>query len=99
MRFGLILLTLLFAVLGAVFGALNSENIALDFYFGVIHAPKGALLLCALLLGWLVGGLVVYVGLVLRLRRRVRGLTRELQQRGRNSLSDPNAQPAPDRTA
>jgi lipopolysaccharide assembly protein A len=99
MRFGLILLVLLFAVLGAVFGALNSESIAFDFYVGVIHAPKGAAFLCALLLGWLVGGVVVYLGLVLRLRRRVHGLTRELQQRDRRSLADASAPAAPDRNA
>lgn len=81
MRFGLILLTLLFAVLGAVFGALNSESVAFDFYFGSIHAPKGSAFLCALLLGWLSGGLIVYVALVLRLRHRVRALTRELKTR------------------
>jgi lipopolysaccharide assembly protein A len=83
MRLGLILLTLLFAVLGAVFGALNSDAIAFDFYFDIIHAPKGAAFICALLLGWLSGGLVVYLGMVLRLRRRVRTLTRELKQRDR----------------
>jgi uncharacterized integral membrane protein len=99
MRFGLILLVLLFAILGAVFGALNSESTAFDFYVGIIHVPKGAAFLCTLLLGWLIGGLVVYVGLVLRLRRRVRGLTRELQQRDRRSVAGVSAQPAPDRNA
>jgi putative membrane protein len=83
MRFGLILLTLLFAVLGAVFGALNSETISFDFYLGSVHAPKGAAFLLALLLGWLSGGLIVYLALVLRLRRRISGLVRELKQRDR----------------
>lgn len=81
MRLGLILLSLLFAAFGAVFGALNSEGMDLDFYFGVVHVAKGAALLCALLLGWFVGGVVIYVGLVPRLRRRIRVLSRELQQR------------------
>jgi len=81
MRLGLILSALLFAVAGAAFGALNGERIAFDFYVGVVALPKGAALLCAVLLGWLLGGLVVYVGLVLRLRRRVRVLTRELKRR------------------
>jgi uncharacterized integral membrane protein len=91
MRLGLILLTLLFAALGAVFGALNSENIAFDFYFGSLHAPKGAAFICALLLGWVSGGLVVYLGLVLRLRRRVRTLARELKLRDRDM---PDGKPA-----
>ena len=81
MRLGLILLTLLFASLGALFGALNSEMVAFDFYFGLMHFPKGAALIGVLLLGWLSGGLLVYLGLVLRLRRRVRTLARELKQR------------------
>jgi uncharacterized integral membrane protein len=81
MRFGLILLALIFAVAGAVFGALNSERIAFDFYFEVVHAPKGAAFLCALLLGWLIGGLAVYLGLVLRLRQRVRKLADDLKRR------------------
>ena len=81
MRLGLILLSLLFAAFGAVFGALNSDGIDLDFYFGVIHIAKGAALLCGLLLGWFVGGIAVYLGLVPRLRRRIRNLSRELQKR------------------
>jgi len=85
MRLGLIVLTLLFAASGAVFGALNSEGIDLDFYFGVLHLGKGVALLCALVLGWLLGGVVVYLGLVPGLRRRVRALTRELKQRPEQS--------------
>ena len=81
MRLALILAALLFALAGAVFGALNGEHIVFDFYFSAITLPKGAALLCALLLGWLLGGIVVYFGLVLRLRRRVRVLARELKTR------------------
>ena len=79
MRLGLILLALLFAAVGAAFGALNGEHVVFDFYFSAITLPKGAALLCAVLLGWLLGGIVVYFGLVLRLRRRVRVLARELK--------------------
>ncbi|HEX6832185.1 MAG TPA: lipopolysaccharide assembly protein LapA domain-containing protein, partial [Rudaea sp.] len=81
MRFGLILLLLVFAALGAVFGALNGESVAFDFYFATLNLPKGAALLCALLLGWLAGGLLVYLGLVLRLRRRVKAQARKLRHR------------------
>jgi lipopolysaccharide assembly protein A len=98
MRFGLILLTLAFAVLGAIFGALNSDSISFDFYFSSVHAPKGAALLLALLLGWISGGLVVYLALVLRLRRRVRGLARELKQRDRSATIDTAAPASVDRT-
>ena len=79
MRLVLILAIVVFAVLGAVVGALNSERIVIDLYFSSFHAPKGALLLCALLVGWLAGGAMVYLGLVLRLRRRLRRLMRETE--------------------
>jgi putative membrane protein len=93
MRFALILAVLVFAALGAMFGALNNESIAFDFYFGSIHAPKGAAFVAALLLGWLGGGLVVYLGLVPRLRRRLRALARELksdptQRHARNASAE-----------
>ena len=81
MRLGLILLALLFAIAGAAFGALNAEPVVFDFYFTTLTLPKGAALLCAVLLGWLLGGLLVYVALVLRLRRRVGVLARELKRR------------------
>ncbi|HET8942681.1 MAG TPA: LapA family protein [Rudaea sp.] len=81
MRFPLILLALLFAATGAVFGALNAEPVAYDFYFVVLHVPKGVALLGALVAGWLLGGLLVYCALVLRLRRRVRALSGQLQRR------------------
>jgi uncharacterized integral membrane protein len=80
MRFVLIVLILLFAAAGAVFGALNAEAVHYDFYFVDAALPKGAALLLALLLGWLLGGLLVYAGLVVRLRRRVRIQTRELER-------------------
>lgn len=81
MRLGLILLALLFAIAGAALGALNGERVVFDFYFITLTLPKGAALLCAVLSGWLLGGMVVYFGLVLRLRRRVRVLARELKCR------------------
>jgi uncharacterized integral membrane protein len=92
MRFGWILLVLLFGVFGAAFGALNSQGVAFDFYFGSATLPKGAALLFALLCGWLLGGVLVYLGMVLRLRRRVAALMRQLKQH------DPQmrAEPGPD---
>jgi lipopolysaccharide assembly protein A len=92
MRLAIILLLLVFAAVGAVFGALNGDRVAWDFYFFVVQFPKGAALLCALLVGWFVGGVAVYVGLVMRLRRRVRKLSRELKRREANEES---AVPAP----
>jgi uncharacterized integral membrane protein len=80
MRFGLILLVLVFALLGAVFGALNSQAIDLDFYFATVSLAKGGVLIAALLIGWVLGGLLVFVSLVMPLRRRVRRLARELRR-------------------
>jgi len=83
MRLVFIVLALAFAMLGALFGALNSESVPLDFYFAQTQFPKGAALLLALLLGWILGGLLVYFSIVPALRRRVRAQTRELKQLNR----------------
>ncbi len=93
MRFGLILLVLVFAVAGAVFGSLNGQAIDLDFYFGQAVLGKGAALLCALLAGWLLGGLLVYLGMVVPLRRRVRRQARQLRQHESSATepADPGA--------
>ena len=80
MRFGLILLVLLFAFLGALFGALNSQPVEFDFYFGSAALAKGGALLGALLLGWVAGGLLVFFSLVMPLRVRVRRLAQQLKR-------------------
>jgi putative membrane protein len=81
MRLGLIVfLVFVFAVAGAAFGALNSQPVELDFYFGTLTLVKGGVVIGALLVGWLLGGLLVYIGLVLPLRRRLRVQSRRLRQ-------------------
>jgi uncharacterized integral membrane protein len=77
MRLVWICLIVLSVLVGIVFGAFNGEAIGVDFYFATVNLPKGAALLCALLLGWIAGGAVVYFGLVLRLRRQLRAARRE----------------------
>ncbi|MEP7042317.1 MAG: lipopolysaccharide assembly protein LapA domain-containing protein [Dokdonella sp.] len=72
MRLILIVIVLLVAGLGALFGALNAASIAVDLYFFQVHVPTGAGLLGSLLLGWLLGGLVAWFGQVPRLRRELR---------------------------
>lgn len=72
MRFIFALLILLFALFGILFGALNYDSIDLDFYFFAFHFPKGAAILIALLSGWIIGGAVLYFGVVLRLQSRLR---------------------------
>lgn len=88
MRFVFILLALVFAASGALFGALNSESVPLDFYFAQAHFPKGAALLCALLLGWLLGGVLVYLSMVPALRGRVRAQARELKRLDRERATN-----------
>jgi uncharacterized membrane protein YciS (DUF1049 family) len=88
MRFGLILLVLLFAVAGAVFGSLNGQAVDLDFYFVQVVLGKGAALLCALLAGWLLGGLLIYLGMVVPLRRRLRRQARQLRLH-ESSIAEP----------
>ncbi len=72
MRLLIVLLTLVFAALGAIFGALNSDWISLDLYLRTLSVPKGASLLLVLLIGWLFGGAMVWLASVPRLRRELR---------------------------
>ena len=80
MRLGVVVLILLAVVMGATFGALNADRILLDFWLIDFSVPKGAALLAALLLGWGLGGLLVW-GLR-ALRRELRALRRSLAQQG-----------------
>ena len=92
MRFGLIVfLVFAFAVAGASFGALNSQAIELDFYFGTLRLVKGGVVIGALLLGWLLGGLLVYAGLVMPLRRRLRAQSRRVKQLEADARNDADA--------
>lgn len=96
MRLVLILLVLVFAAGGAIFGALNGEAAAYDFYFTTLSAPKGAMLIAAVLIGWLLGGALVYFGLVLRLRKRLRVQARDAARTVPASESSSTAlQPSP----
>jgi uncharacterized membrane protein YciS (DUF1049 family) len=95
MRLLIIILVLIFAAVGAIFGALNGERVIYDFYFATASLPKGGMLIAALLVGWLIGGIVVYFGLVLRLRRRVRMLARELKHQEAEPKSAADNTPPP----
>lgn len=76
MRLGVVVLILLFVLFGATFGALNADRVAFDLYFTDFELPKGAAVLAALLIGWVLGGLVVWFLQVLRLRRELRAARR-----------------------
>ena len=80
MRLGVVVLILLAVVFGATFGALNSERIVLDLYLIEVSLPKGAALLAFLLLGWIFGGLLIWVVRVRQLRRELRAVRRSLSE-------------------
>jgi lipopolysaccharide assembly protein A len=79
MRLALVIVIILFVVFGAVFGALNAERITLDLYFWQPSVPKGALILAAIAVGWLLGGLVAWVAPRPRLHRELRETRRQLK--------------------
>ncbi len=79
MRLGVVVLIVLSIVFGASFGALNSERIAFDLYFVDFSFPKGATLLAVLLLGWVCGGVLVWLVRVRSLRRELRQCQRQLR--------------------
>lgn len=72
MRLTAILILLLFVAAGVVLGALNADLVSYDLAFVQLRLPKGAALLGALGLGWLLGGLTAWLGIGLRQRRRRR---------------------------
>lgn len=90
MRLLIVLLTLAFAIAGALFGALNSDWITLDFYLREISVPKGAGLLVAVLIGWLLGGIAVWFSRVPALKRELRR-ARQRSQLPPSSKSDARA--------
>lgn len=72
MRLLIVLLALVFVAFGALFGALNSDWVDIDFYWRTFSVPKGASLLAALLLGWILGGSVIWLLRVPALKRELR---------------------------
>ena len=79
MRLGAVVLVLVFAAVGAMFGALNAAHVDYDFYFFTFGLPKGAAVLVALMAGWIAGGLVVWTLRVPRLRRELAAARRQLR--------------------
>lgn len=73
MRLLVILILIFFVAAGIVLGALNADMVGYDVAFAQVQLPKGAALLGALVIGWLLGGLTAWLGVSSRqrLRRRV----------------------------
>ena len=72
MRLPALLVLALFVVAGVVVGALNADLVSYDLGFAQVQLPKGASLLSALVIGWLLGGLTAWLGMGLRHRRALR---------------------------
>jgi uncharacterized integral membrane protein len=72
MRLIALLILVLFVVAGVVVGALNADPVSYDLGFFQTTTPKGAGLLVALVIGWLLGGLTAWLGMSLRHRRALR---------------------------
>ena len=72
MRLILILILLFFVAAGVVLGALNADLVGYDFAFTRVQLPKGAALLGAMLIGWVLGGVTAWLGVSMRHRRQQR---------------------------
>lgn len=72
MRLIVTLILLLFLAAGIVIGALNADLVSYDLGFARLSLPKGAGLLAALVIGWLLGGLTAWLGISARHRRQRR---------------------------
>ncbi len=76
MRLPAIIILLVFIAAGVVLGALNADLVGYDLGFASVQLPKGAALLGAVVLGWLLGGLTAWTGLSSRQRRARRQASR-----------------------
>jgi|LSQX01.2.fsa_nt_gb uncharacterized integral membrane protein len=71
-----LILALLFLLAGIAFGAFNSADVALDFYWCQLTLPLGVALLGACLIGALAAGLLLWLTVIWPQRRRLRALLR-----------------------
>ncbi|MGA7799685.1 MAG: LapA family protein [Gammaproteobacteria bacterium] len=76
-----ILLAILFLVLlllGLSFAVLNATSVPLNYYLGEVDLPLALVVVASLVLGAILG-VLVSLGIVLRLKRQVRHLRRQVQ--------------------
>ena len=76
MRLLAIIVLLIFITGGIVLGALNADLVGYDLAFARVQLPKGAALLGAVVIGWLLGGLTAWFGVSSRQRRQRRQQSR-----------------------
>ncbi|PKV12150.1 lipopolysaccharide assembly protein LapA domain-containing protein [Xanthomonas prunicola] len=67
-----LLVMLAFLLVGLIIGAVNSQDITLDFLFSSVHTSSGVAIIVALLVGVLIGAGMVLVSVVIPLYSRLR---------------------------
>jgi uncharacterized integral membrane protein len=72
MRLPAIIVLVIFIAAGVVLGALNADLVGYDLAFFRVQLPKGAALLVALVVGWLLGGITAWLGTSSGRRQRLR---------------------------
>lgn len=77
-RWFLIVLIVAAVVTSLAFAAANARTVSLDLYLVVFELPLGVLVIGALFVGCLLGGLVLWAGVILPLRMRLAAAQRKL---------------------
>jgi len=90
-RMGFSLLAILAAAIGLAVGTFNSESVLLDLLWFQINWPLGLILLCAFVVGLVLGIALVNMAQVLPLRLRLRKLRASGEKR---IIPDPSADDA-----
>ncbi|AMV08640.1 lipopolysaccharide assembly protein LapA domain-containing protein [Xanthomonas citri] len=67
-----LLVMLAFLLVGLIIGAVNSQDVTLDFLFSSVHTSSGAAIIVALLVGVLIGAGMVLVSVVIPLYSKLR---------------------------
>ena len=83
MRLLRLFFAIVFIALGIALGALNPQTVVLDLGITMLHAGLGVVLLAALLVGAILGGLALAPGVIVPLRRDIE------RKRGRNDAPRP----------
>jgi lipopolysaccharide assembly protein A len=77
-RILLAILFLVLLILGLSFAVLNSTSVPLNYYLGKVDLPLALVVVGSLILGAILG-VLVSLGIVIRLKRQVRHLRRQVQ--------------------
>ncbi len=93
MRIAYLILCVTVLAMGALFGALNPQPVLIDFYFSAHEMRLGLGLLLAALAGSLLGGICVWAGVVVPLRRKLARHRRESGRQARDLVPTPNHEP------